>query len=319
MGVLLRVARRLRAARQLGLLTQLGVDSQPKVEDPLTPLPSPEILRYAAFTDRPEGGNRAGVVIDAGATPGSEMQKIAARVGYSETAFLVQTGARAFDVRYFSPQIEVPFCGHATIASAVALAEVIGAGELLLNTAAGLIRVDTVVSEGRYTATLTSVVPQVEDVSDTDVNRVLEALRWERVDLDPRIPARISDAGARHLILGTRTRQRLASLDYDFAALKLVMEELALITVNLVWRQDQTTFHARNPFPVGGVVEDPATGAAAAALGGYLRELGLAAPPARITVHQGIDMGRPSALLIDLEPGTPGIKVTGQAVRLEHD
>ena len=97
------------------------------------------------------------------------------------------------------------------------------------------------------------------------------------------------------------------------------MEELALITVNLVWRQDETTFHARNPFPVGGVVEDPATGAAAAALGGYLRELGLAAAPARITVHQGSDMGRPSTLIIDLEPETPGIKVTGEAVGFEFD
>jgi PhzF family phenazine biosynthesis protein len=276
-------------------------------------------LRYAAFTDRPEGGNRAGVVMDAGSTPESEMQKIATRVGYSETAFLVQTGARTFDVRYFSPQIEVPFCGHATIASAVALAQRIGAGQLLFNTAAGSIQVDTVVGHSRCTATLTSVAPQLEDVSETHVNRALDALRWERRDLDPRLPARISDAGARHLILGARTRQRLASLDYDFAALKTVMEELALITVNLVWRQDQGTFHARNPFPVGGVVEDPATGAAAAALGGYLRDLGLAVAPARITVHQGSDMGRPSTLLIDLEPETPGIKVTGEAIRLEHD
>jgi PhzF family phenazine biosynthesis protein len=282
-------------------------------------LTSPEVLRYAAFTDRPEGGNRAGVVLDAGHIPETEMQKMAMEVGYSETAFLVQTGAREFDVRYFSPQIEVPFCGHATIASAVALAERIGAGQLVLNTAAGSIPVDTVASGGSFTATLTSVAPQVEDVSDNDVNRVLEALHWAREDLDPGLPARISDAGARHLILAAGTRRRLAVLDYDFAALKIVMQELALITVNLVWRQDQATFHARNPFPVGGVVEDPATGAAAAALGGYLRQLGLAAAPARITVHQGGDMGRPSTLLIDLEPETTGIKVTGEAVPLEHD
>ena len=284
----------------------------------MTPSKLPEILRYAAFTDHADGGNRAGVVMDAGDIPKREMQAIATTVGYSETAFLVQTGARAFDVRYFSPEIEVPFCGHATIASAVALAERFGAGQLLLNTAAGIIPVDTVSNKDKFFATLTSVAPQLDDVTATDVEQILRALCWERQDLDPRLPVRISYAGARHLILGAGTRQRLADLDYDFAALKGRMQALNLITVNLVWRQDQTTFHARNPFPVGGVVEDPATGAAAAALGGYLRELELVPIPARVTVHQGKDMGRPSLLVIDLESGTTGVKVTGEAVRLER-
>jgi predicted PhzF superfamily epimerase YddE/YHI9 len=65
------------------------------------------------------------------------------------------------------------------------------------------------------------------------------------------------------------------------------------------------------------VVEDAATGAAAAAPGGYLRELGLVAPPVRLTVHQGDDMGRPSLLTVDVpaEPG-PGIAVSGTAMSL---
>jgi PhzF family phenazine biosynthesis protein len=308
MGVLLRPARRIRAAYSLAF-----------VSDRANRPASPAILKYAAFTNRPEGGNRAGVVIDAKGLSESDMQEIAIRVGYSETAFLVAVGTRTFDVRYFSPEMEVPFCGHATIASAVALAERIGAGQLLFHTAAGTISIDTVRRGPVFRATLTSPPPRIDDVSANDVHRVLEALHWAGKDLDPRLPARISDAGARHLILAAGTRRRLAVLDYDFAVLKAVMHELALITVNLVWRQDETTFYARNPFPVGGVVEDPATGAAAAALGGYLRELKLASPSARITVHQGGDVGRPSTLIIDLEPETPGIRVTGEAVGFEFD
>jgi PhzF family phenazine biosynthesis protein len=76
-------------------------------------------------------------------------------------------------------------------------------------------------------------------------------------------------------------------------------------------------FHARNPFPPGGVYEDPATGAAAAAFGGYLRELGLVAAPATLTVHQGHDMGRPSLLRVGLDEGADtGVRVTGQAVQI---
>ena len=108
-------------------------------------------------------------------------------------------------------------------------------------------------------------------------------------------------------------------MDYDFDALKSYMLERDLVTVDLVFRQDATTFHARNPFPVGGIVEDPATGAAAAAFGAYLRALDLVTPPARVTIHQGDDMGRPSLLLVDLDVGEGGIHVTGQAVRIPQE
>jgi len=141
-------------------------------------------------------------------------------------------------------------------------------------------------------------------------------LRWQPGDLDPALPPRVGFAGARHLILAAATRERLADLDYDFEALKATMLEHDITTVDLVHRQDAHTFQARNPFPVGGVVEDPATGAAAAAFGAYLRELGLIAPPATVTVHQGVDMGRPSLLTVEIADDRPEIRVSGRAVAM---
>jgi PhzF family phenazine biosynthesis protein len=274
-----------------------------------------EILRIAAFTDTPAGGNPAGVVLDAEGLDGDRMLAIAAEVGYSETAFLVpRNGGGEYDVRYFSPLAEVPFCGHATIGSAVALAERDGPGELLLHTRAGDVKVRTRVEEGRSLATLTSVPAHAEDVADADVDAALALLRWERADLDPALAPRIGYAGARHLILAAATRDRLARLDYDFDGLKAFMLERDLTTLQLVWRESQHVFHSRNPFPVGGVVEDPATGAAAAAFGAYLRDGGLVEPPARVEIHQGSDMGRPSHLLVDIPAGRPEIDVTGGGV-----
>jgi PhzF family phenazine biosynthesis protein len=88
-----------------------------------------EILRYAAFTESPEGGNPAGVVLEAGDLDPAAMQAIAAEVNYSETAFLLPgSDLRDRPVRYYSPLAEVPFCGHATIATAVAHAERHGPG-----------------------------------------------------------------------------------------------------------------------------------------------------------------------------------------------
>ncbi|WP_235998910.1 PhzF family phenazine biosynthesis protein [Qaidamihabitans albus] len=281
--------------------------------------PCMDVLRYTAFTTVPEGGNPAGVVLDARGADDAAMQRVAAEVGYSETAFLFPGAERAeLLVRYFSPLAEVPFCGHATIASAVAYAERNGPGSLRYSTAAGPVAVRTsVAADGRVTATLVSVPPRTTEPAPGDLDELLAALRWSPDDLAPDLPPRVAFAGAWHAVLGAATRERLAALDYDFDRLGALMAARGWTTVALVHRSDEHTFHARNPFPPGGVVEDPATGAAAAALGGYLRELGWVTPPVALTVHQGDDMGRPSVLAVDVpaEPGS-GIAVSGSAVAL---
>ena len=88
----------------------------------------PEILRYAAFTDEPDGGNPAGIVLDAAGLDDAAMQRIAAEVDYAETAFITERTGGELTVRYFSPIAEVPFCGHATVATAIAIAEREGPG-----------------------------------------------------------------------------------------------------------------------------------------------------------------------------------------------
>lgn len=273
-------------------------------------------MRYAAFTDDPSGGNPAGVVLDATGASDDDLQAVAAAVGFSETAFLTEGPHGVVGVRYFSPLAEVPFCGHATIAAAVAHAGVHGVGALRLATRAGRVDVRTRTGDGDLvTATLTSVAPRTAPLAVADLGRLLGALGWEPSDLDPALPAEVAYAGAWHPVVAVASRSRLAALDYDFAALGLLMAERDWTTVALVWREAPDVFHARNPFPPGGVVEDPATGAAAAALGGYLREHGLVEPPAVVTVHQGHDLGRPSLLTVSVPPGREtGIDVSGTAV-----
>ncbi|MFI8099689.1 PhzF family phenazine biosynthesis protein [Streptomyces sp. NPDC086023] len=285
---------------------------------------SAEVLRYTAFSADPEGGNPAGVVLDASGLDDAAMLETAAALGYSETAFLTPPPAelagepgRAFTIRYFSPKAEVPFCGHATVATAVALGERTGPGELLFATRAGTVPV-SVTADGadRYRATLTSVEPRVEAVGADDLAEALAALDWPAADLDPAFTPGIAYAGARHLVLGAGTRERLADLSYDFGRLEALMLRLDLTTVQLVYRESDHVFHVRDPFPVGGVVEDPATGAAAAAFGAYAREHGLVGEEAVLTLHQGADMGRPGELTVSLLAGDPRVRVSGTGTRI---
>ncbi|MFJ9853030.1 PhzF family phenazine biosynthesis protein [Streptomyces sp. NPDC101150] len=287
---------------------------------------APEVLRYTAFSTSPEGGNPAGVVLDATGLDDAAQLAIAAGLGYSETAFLTPPPeglggepGRAFTIRYFSPLAEVAFCGHATVATAVALAERIGPGDLVFATQAGPVPVTVREESGVLQATLTSVEPHVKDVTDADLTEALDALDWPDSDLDAALPPRIAFAGNNHLVLAAATRDRLAKLDYDFDRLAALMHRLDLTTLQLVWRESESVFHVRDPFPVGGVIEDPATGAAAAAFGAYARELGLVEEPATLTLHQGHDLGRPGLLTVELRAGDPRSHVSGTATVLGED
>ena len=152
-------------------------------------------LRYAAFAAAPGGGNPAGVVLDAAALTDAEMQAVAADVGYSETAFVTsrETDAapRRVVIRYFSPVAEVPFCGHATIATAVALAERRSTGEFVFETPVGDVVISTADGERGIEASFTSVEPSVEDMPDETLDRLLALLGVTRASLDPRHPPRI--------------------------------------------------------------------------------------------------------------------------------
>ncbi|MER5550827.1 PhzF family phenazine biosynthesis isomerase [Streptomyces sp. NPDC002793] len=279
--------------------------------------PDAEVLRYTAFSADPDGGNPAGVVLDASLLDDAGMLAVAAELGYSESVFLsAPDGRGGHTVRYFSPKAEVPFCGHATVAAAIALAERDGPGDLVFATAAGTVPVTVTREGGELRATLTSVEPHTEDIADDDLAEALAALDWPAADLDPALPPRIAYAGARHLVLGAASRERLAGLSYDFARLEALMHRVDLTTVQLVWPESATVFHVRDPFPVGGVVEDPATGAAAAAFGAYARELGLVPHDSVLTLHQGADMGRPGTLTVELRAGDPRIRVTGTGTRI---
>jgi PhzF family phenazine biosynthesis protein len=169
--------------------------------------------------------------------------------------------------------------------------------------------------DGRLVATLTSVAPSVKPMSLDTLAATLEPLGWSTDVLDDALPPYVAFAGNYHPVLAVSSRRVLAGLDYDYAALGALMAEHDWTTMQLVHRERPDLFHARDPFPPGGVVEDPATGAAAAALGGYLRALGLVPHSRRVTIHQGEDMGRPSLLLVDI-PEQGGIDVTGSATRL---
>lgn len=282
------------------------------------------VLRYAAFTDpaRPDahGGNPAGVVLDAAGLDDAAMQAIAAQVGYAETAFVTQPAVdgdpRRSRLRYFSPVAEVPFCGHATVATAVALARRDGAGALTFDTNVGPITIDTRRTDAGLTASFTSVDPAVRPLAPDVLSALLGLLGATRASLHPAYPPLQAFAGNWHPVLVFADPAEFDAFTFDPAAMRALMDAQGWAgTVTTLAERVPGEFEARNLFPVGTLSEDPATGSAAASVGGYLRELALVTPPARVVIRQGRHVGRPSLLLVDV-PATGGIVVSGTATEI---
>ncbi|MDZ7929266.1 MAG: PhzF family phenazine biosynthesis isomerase [Rhodococcus sp. (in: high G+C Gram-positive bacteria)] len=278
-----------------------------------------DIQRWTAFSSEPSGGNPAGVVLDARGLDDTEMLRVAADVGYAETAFVTPgDGDRSRTIRYFSPVAEVPFCGHATVAAAAAISAIAGVGSIRFATPVGDIEIVTSVgADGSPLVSFTSVEPRTNPLSEKALADVLGALGLTTTDLHTdHVPAE-AFGGNWHPLVVLADRDVFDGFAPDLGRARAVLDEHGWpATIIVLWPQSADQWHARNVFPVGSITEDPATGAAAAATGGYLRSSHAVQPPGRIVIHQGSHVGRPSTLFVDIPP-SGGIIVAGSAARID--
>ncbi|MGC3938982.1 PhzF family phenazine biosynthesis protein [Roseobacter sp. EG26] len=276
------------------------------------------IQKIAAFSQGDKGGNPAGVVLLKTEARAEDMARIAAEVGYSETAFAValDDSGKNWRVRYFSPESEVPFCGHATIALGAALGQQHGAGTYALTLNNASISVDAANEGGGILATLTSPPTRSQAIGDDELQDVMFLFNLTNDDLDSRLaPARIH-GGADHIVILLKSRAKLADMGYDLDKGRAVMRKHGLVTVMLVFIETDQMFVARNAFASGGVLEDPATGAAAAAFAGYLRDENWP-HGGQFTIRQGEDMGSPSLIKVKMDniKGAP-VQVSGMTRKI---
>lgn len=276
------------------------------------------LIKISAFSDGNIGGNPAGVLISEELPSASDMQTIAADVGYSETVFakpLSNDNKDGWRVRYFSPESEVPFCGHATIALGAALAMQNGAGVFPLQLNETNITVEGIVTGEIFSAALQSPNTFSKPATPDMIENALALFDYSGDDLDQRIPPAFANGGANHLIIGLNSREALSAMNYDLNAGRTFMNDADLVTVMFAYAETPQKFHTRNPFASGGVFEDPATGAATAAFAGYLRDLEWEHNGV-INIVQGEDMGARSLIRAEItEEIGASIRVSG-ATRL---
>jgi trans-2,3-dihydro-3-hydroxyanthranilate isomerase len=248
------------------------------------------------FTDRPFAGNPLAVVFGGESLAGSQMQSLAREFNLSETVFLLPPESDAtYRARIFTPEQELPFAGHPSVGAAVTAMRrgLFAEGRVVQECGAGLLPV-TVTSSG--TATLTGGTATLGAPLDPDPLLALAGLT--AADFAGSAP-RSAGCGLEFVFLPVR-REALS------AATVLNPREAAALEVAgmsvFAWDEASRTAHARVFAPGASVAEDPATGSAALGLGVWLLAAGWlpADGTTRYTVHQGIEMGRPSTLECEL-------------------
>lgn len=269
-----------------------------------------KVERVSAFAYKNIGGNPAGVLILDEMLSEKQMLQIAKEVNYSETAFLLKQG-NSFRIRYFSPETEIAFCGHATIASGFVLGQKFGLGiyDLVLND--DKIQIEVSENNSRIFTSINSVKTYTYDIEEDYINNIIDSFSFSKNDLNEKYPIKVSFSGINNLILFVKNKKTFQEMKYDFEKVKELMINKNIVTINILWEENENLFHSRNAFAYSGVYEDPATGSAAISLGEYLRSMGIK-KSGEIEILQGFDMKQPSQLFVSFEETlNSSIKVLG--------
>lgn len=286
------------------------------------------IKQIDSFTEMVFGGNPAGVVLKAEGLSDNDMQNIAAEMNLSETAFILPSEKSDFRMRWFTPEKEVLFCGHATVASLHALAEegefgMDKDGEFNFNieTMIGIIPITVLKSSPSIKIILQS--PEINLIKEKiDINNLINALDIRFEDVDHFYPV-MRDRTLDYVYLVLKNLSALKRVSYDYDKLKNFGNKHGIkgfIILSKETFHDESDVHSRFFTPYYGIREDPVTGSAQGPLGVYLVLNGMVKMTnniLEINSEQGDFMGRPGRLKVRIIKNKNGLftsELIGKAV-----
>lgn len=281
-----------------------------------------KVYTLNAFAKTDNGGNPAGVVLDADFLSAHDMQKIAAKVGFSETAFVKKSNKADFKVAFFTPNEEVDLCGHATIATFYLLANkgIIQIGEYTQETRAGILKVECRNDNVIY---MNQRNPEFYEILDK--KEIANTLNINEDDIMNELPIQIVSTGLRDILIPIKSLETLYKIKPDFDKISYVSKKQDVIGYHLFTLETEydSTAHCRNFAPLYSIPEEAATGTSNGALSCYLYKYGfiLGKNAENLVFEQGYSMKKPSEVLSSLiihNQKINEVKVGGIALNIEE-
>jgi len=268
-----------------------------------------ELYRLRAFPKTSHGGNKAGVFINGYSLTETDMQTIAKRVNYSETAFVLKSDLADFKVRFFTPNSEVDLCGHATIATFNLLRDlkIISPGIYTQETKAGILNLD-VKNDFVF---MEQPAPKFYDFVDKNLIRKC----FKKIDFDERFEPQIVSTGIKEIFIAVKSVEELNHLEPDFEAISTLARTYSAIGIHAFSLGEDADAYGRNFAPVVGIDEESATGTSNGALASYLYKYWK--KKNNYVLRQGYSMNQPSEIIVNLETENELVKkvhVGGSAI-----
>lgn len=279
-----------------------------------------DVLKVNAFTDSPNGGNSAGVVLDSPDLTDTQMKQISKQLNVSETAFVFPSDIADVKVRFFSPAVEVNLCGHATIATffVMALKGTFSKKKkcvITQETKAGILPVTICYNEDNRIerVMMTQSNPIYKNIY-FNISHVANSLNIDIQDIDDSLPKQMVSTGLFTIPICIQSFNVLKNMKPDFKKIKNICEKLGAGSFHVFTfetKEPDSVYHARNFAPVYGVNEDPVTGTANGAVSSYLIHNNIVKNN-NLICEQGDIIGRPGRVYVEITNNT--VQVGGKAM-----
>ncbi|PKM65341.1 MAG: PhzF family phenazine biosynthesis protein [Firmicutes bacterium HGW-Firmicutes-2] len=273
------------------------------------------IYRVTAFSDSVDGGNLAGVVLDADSLSEEQMLGIAKEVGYSETAFVMKSTKADYKVRFFTPTDEVDLCGHATIATFNLLRDlgIITVGDYIQETKAGILELQIL----DHYVYMEQNAPKYYEILDK--NEIAGCFDRHQRDYIGDMPIQIVSTGLKDIILQVKDLKTLLGLRPNLEKINAISRKHDVVGIHAFCLEtlSDVEAHVRNFAPRYGINEESATGTANAALACYLMKYQKYEFHGDFVIEQGYSMKRPSKIMVKVRVAgddTMQVYVGGSAV-----
>jgi trans-2,3-dihydro-3-hydroxyanthranilate isomerase len=282
------------------------------------------IYTLDVFTTKAYEGNPLAVVTDGDGLRQKRMQAIAREMNLAETVFMQKpTSVRALArLRIFTTKQELPLAGHPVIGTWFLMAQLgvvpaqEGSVHILQQTGAGVLPVEINFHDGRpVSVTMTQKPAEFRPLRGSSA-ALARALGLKAGDLNPALPLECVSTGIFNLMVPLKNRAALKRIRLNIQTLQAVLGRQATMAYCFALGAAGAAF-SRGMIPWE-IYEDPATGSAAGSLGAYLVRHEKLKPGARLRIEQGVEMGRPSKIRVEIcsEKGTLVPRVTGSAVTM---
>lgn len=273
-----------------------------------------------SFARTKEGGNAAGVVLNADSLSEQEMRKIASILGFSETAFIMPSNAADFKVRFFTPSEEVDLCGHATIATFYAMSglKLLKPGKYKQETKAGILGIEI---NNDNSIMMNQPVPVFSEIIDKD--EIADSLNISSKQIPEDMMIQVVSTGLRDIMVPIKSIEMLDAIRPDMEKIKKISQKYHTVGYHVFTLESLHGGNAycRNFAPLCNIPEESATGTSNGALGCYLYQYGKInnEQASDLIFEQGYVMKKPSEIRVSLvikDNEISEVKVGGRAMNL---